>query len=29
MAAGDEEHMVSEEEFKFLLASDEESEEKD
>ncbi len=29
MAAGDEEHMVSEEEFKFLLASEEETEEKD
>jgi hypothetical protein len=27
MAAGDQEHMVSEEEFKFLLASEEESEE--
>ena len=29
MAAGDEEHMVSEEEFKFLLASQEETEEKE
>jgi hypothetical protein len=28
MAAGDQEHIVSEEEFKFLLASEEEAEEK-